>query len=274
MPIAPFIIYTGVAVLCVSSVVFLKNLVGWLLLWEVRFLNAAIQWINDLPHAVVSSINITLPETLLLMAFIIAATTFLLQQHKPALKLALIFLLLLSVSITVERTMHNSQKEFIVFEAGRSPVVGFVHGRNMVVVTDSAFLNNANSRSFVVNEYIMKKGIRNVRFETTAADCFYDEKTGLSRMKNAFFFNNDKIFVIDKHPEYQPETPLECDYLIVRNSYYGTPEEYLAPFRCAKDVIVDGSNSRKMQQQWHVAQDSLTLPVYFLAEQGAWRKGY
>jgi competence protein ComEC len=273
MPFIPFIIYTGVAMLCFSSFAFLKSFFGWLLLWEVRLLNMAIQWINDLPHAVVSSINITLPETLMLMGFIVTAAIFLLQKRKSALIFAVISLLFLCVSVTIERREHNRQKEFIVFEAGRSPVMGFVHGRNMVIVTDSAFLNNANSQSFVVKEYIMRKGIKNVSFETTSTDCFYDEKTGLYRMKNAFFFNDDKIFVVDKYPDYQTN-PLECDYLIVRNSYYGNPEDYLAPFQCAGTVIVDGSNSKNMQQQWYVAQDSLKVQVYFLPEQGAWMKRY
>jgi hypothetical protein len=222
---------------------------------------------------VIPSIKLTLPETLVMLLFIITAAIFFLQKRKPALILALICLLFLCVSVTIERREHSRQKEFIVFEAGRSPVMGFVHGRNMVIVTDSAFLNNTNSQSFVVNEYIMRKGIKNVSFETTSADYFYDEKTGLHRMKNAFFFNDDKIFVVDKHPDYQIN-PLECDCLIVRNSYYGNPEDYLAHFQCAGTVIVDGSNSKNMQQQWHVAQDSLKAQVYFLPEQGAWRKRY
>jgi hypothetical protein len=149
--------------------------------------------------------------------------------------------------------------------------MGFVHGRNMTLVTDSAFLSNTNSQSFVVNEYITRKGIRNVSFNATDDNCFYDEKTGLYCMKNAFFFNNNKIFVVDKHPEGQSETSIECDCLIVRNGYYGTPEDYLAPFQGAAAVIIDGSNSRKMQQQWHTVQNSLVSPVYFLQEQGAFQ---
>ena len=274
MPISPFIIYTGMALLFFSSFAFLKTLFGWLLLWQVRLLNGAMQWINDLPHAVITSVNITMPEMLAMMAFVVAMATFFLRKYNPALIVALMCLLFLSVSITVEKMNHDHQKEFILFEAGRSPVMGFVHGRNMVIVTDTVFGKNTNSQSFVVNEYITKKGIKNVRFETTTDDCFYDPETGLYRNKNAFFFNNDKIFVVDRHPETQPENPLECDYLIVRNSYYGNPETYLAPFQCTGAVIIDDSNAKKMQQQWHAAQDSLTLPVYFLAEQGAWRKGY
>ena len=144
----------------------------------------------------------------------------------------------------------------------------------MVIVTDSVFLNNASSRSFVVNEYITRKGIRNVSYKTAFDDCFYDEKTGLHRMKNAFFFNDDKIFVMDRHPDYQVENPQKCDYLIVRNSYYGNPEDYFAPFHDVGAVIVDGSNSRKMQQQWREAQDSLTVQIHLLPTQGAWKKRY
>ncbi|MCL2042186.1 MAG: ComEC family competence protein [Bacteroidales bacterium] len=274
IPFSTLVIYTGMAVLCFSSVAFLKTAFGWLLLWEVRALNMSIQWINDLPGSVISAINMTLFEAFLLTILIIAAAIFFLQKHKPALTISLICLLLLCINFTIERAEHNHQKEFIVFEAGRSPAMGFVNGRNMVIVTDSAFSNNANSQSFVVNEYITRKGIKNIRFETASNDCFYDEKTGLYRINNAFFFNNDKIFVIAQHPAHPTETPLDCDYLIIRNSYYGEPSDYLSHFQCANTVIVDGSNSKKMQQQWRHAQDSLASPVYFPAEQGAWRKRY
>ncbi|MCL2510781.1 MAG: ComEC family competence protein [Bacteroidales bacterium] len=274
MPVTPFVIYTGMAVMFFSSFATLKYLFGWLLLWEVRFLNNAVQWINELPYSLVVSINITLPETLLLIFTIIATATFVMKKYKPALTIALISILLLSINIVAERITHNNQKELVVFEAGRSPVLGFVHGRNMVIVTDTIFEKNETSRSFVIDEYILRKGIKNVNFETTDNGSFYNNEVGLYRNKNAFFFNNDKIFVVNRHPEHQPETPLECDYLIVRNSYYGTPADYLAPFQCTGTIIVDGSNSRKTQQQWRTANDSLTLPIHFLSEQGAWIKRY
>jgi hypothetical protein len=70
------------------------------------------------------------------------------------------------------------------------------------------------------------------------------------------------------------EAPLECDYLIIRNSYYGSPADYLMPFQCAGIVVIDGSNSKKMQEQWHIARDSLETQVYFLPEQGALVKRY
>ena len=274
IPFSTLVIYTGMAVLCFSSVAFLKTAFGWLLLWEVRSLNMAIQWINDLPYSVMSSINMTLLETLVMLVFIVAASIFLLEKYKPALTISMICLLFLCINFTVERTEHSRQKEFIVFEAGRSPVMGFVNGRNMVIVTDSIFSNNASSQSFIVNEYITRKGIKNIRFETASNDYFHDEKVGLHRINNAFFFNDDKIFVIDQHLAHPTETPLDCDYLIIRNGYYGEPSDYLAHFQRTASVIVDGSNSKKMQQQWHDAQDSLASPVYFLAEQGAWRKRY
>ena len=274
IPLSTLVIYTGMATLVFSSFTFLKSVFGGLLLWEVRILNYAMQWINDLPYSVIPSINLTLPETLTMLIFIVATVIFFLQKYKPALFFALICLLFLTIDISIEMSNHNRQKEFIVFEAGRSPVMGFVYERNMTLVTDSSFVNNINSQSFVVNEYITRKGIRNVSFKTATDDSFYDEKTKLYCIKNAFFFNDDKIFVVDKHPEYQPEYPLECDYLIVRNGYYGNPEDYLTPFQCANTVIIDGSNSKKMQQQWRSAQDSLTTQIYFLPEQGAWVKRY
>jgi len=274
IPLSTMVIYTGMAVLGFSYVTLLKGVFGWLLLWEVRILNMAMQWINDLPCSVVSSINLTLSETLVMMVFIVATTIFFLQKYKPALMLALVCLLFLTVGISIENVEHNRQKEFIVFEAGRSAVMGFVHGRNMLIVTDSIFEKNVSGQSFVINEYITRKGITDFHFETTANDRFFDEKTGLYRINNAFYFNSDKIFVIDKHIQYQPKNPLECDYLIVRNSYYGAPADYLAPFQCNNTIIIDGSNSKKMQQQWHSAQDSLEIPIYLVPKQGAWVKRY
>jgi len=274
VPASTLIIYTGTAMLCISSFVFLKNILGWLLLWEVRLTNLVIEWINNFPFAVISSINITLFEALVMMVFVVAISIFFLDKHKFALKLALVCLLVLFINFTVERTIHNSQKEFIIFEAGRSPVMGFVNGRNMIIVTDSVFLQNATSQSFVVNEYITKKGIKNVSFETLSKDNFYDKKVGIRRIKNAYFFNDDKIFVVDKPVLHQSEAPLECDYLIVRNSYYGNTMDYLSSFQCAGTVIVDGSNSQKMQEQWQLAQDSLDLSVHFLSKQGAMVKRY
>ena len=152
--------------------------------------------------------------------------------------------------------------------------MGFVNGRDMVVVTDSVFAQNASKQSFVVNEYITRRGIKNVHFKTASNDCFYDEKTGLRRLKNAFFFNDDKIFVADKPLEHQAETTLECDCLIIRNSYYGNPADYLTQFQCNATVIIDGSNSKKMQERWRIAQDSIDIPVYFLSDKGAWVKQY
>jgi len=115
IPASTVIIYSGIAVLCLSPFSFLQGIAGWFLFWVVRLVNMAIEWINDFPSAVISSINMTLFETFVITVFIVAASIFLLEKHKSALKLALVCLLVLCIDVTIERAKHSSQKEFIVF---------------------------------------------------------------------------------------------------------------------------------------------------------------
>lgn len=265
IPASSVIIYTGVATLAFSFIPVLKSALGWLLFWEIRLLNIAMEWISELPYAVVTGINITLAELFFVVIFIIAGAAFLLGKNGKTAVVSLCALLAFLVSFTMERYQHENQSEMVVFEGGRSPVVGVTQGRKMFIISDSAFVENKSSRSFVVDDYMIRKGIREVLFIDDLETPFMDEN-GLSLSQNGIWLHGKKIFITEK-PLKAFDGTLSCDYLIVRNGYWGEPEEFYAPFDCKK-ILIDGSNSRAMQQKWLAAK--ATRPdIHILQRDGA-----
>lgn len=270
IPCSSVIIYTGIAMLTFSFVPFLKTAFSWMLFGEIRSLNYLMEWINNLPYTTISGINASLLELCLLVTFIVTGALALLRKSVPSLYAALTSLLLLLVSFTTERYLHHHQTEFVAFASGKSNVLGFVKGRDMLVVTDSAFLQNKNARRFVLDDYVVRKGITTVRFSIDTSNPFYDSATGVSSTGNGFVFMNETIYVTKTSLPARSNS-LKCNYLFVPASYYGALEPLLNSFE-AGSVIVSGSNNVKRMQKWSEAYPP--AKIHFLQQEGALIKKY
>jgi competence protein ComEC len=265
IPSSSLIIYTGVAALIFSFIPFLKEALSWLLFYEIRILNIAMEWIGNLPHAVITGINIALPELFFIFIFLIADAFCLLQKNGKAAIVSLCALFMCMVSFVAERFEHENQSELIFFEGGRSSVIGLTQGREIFIITDSTFMQNENSQSFVINSYITRKGIKKVSF-ISDADHYSNIEKGISVSQKSLLVRGKRIFIIEKPSDVFNE-PLRCDYLVVRNGYYGDPDEWIAPFDCEK-IIIESSNSRAMQEKW-VAAKSAIPKIHILSRNGA-----
>lgn len=266
MPLSTLIIYTGVAMLALSFIPFFKMVFGWMLFYEVRFTNFSMKWINDLPGSVVENINLLSVELLIIYLTVISLIVFLTTKTAKPLYLTLLGILMLSCGLLVKNYQHTHQTEMVAFEAGTSPAIGFTKGRKMVVLTDSALMQNLNQQSFVMNGYQVRKGIREIVF-VAENKSFSDSLSGLFINHHHSFFNNTRFTII--HKREKSATPsFNCDYLFVREGRYGNPEDFLLPYN-SENVIVDGSNTRWMLRNWNQKRDSLSQNIRILPQDGA-----
>lgn len=266
MPFGTLIIYTGTALLLLAFIPLLKTIFGSLLFFEIRFLHFSMEWIKNLPGAVIEEINLLGWEVFVIYVIIISLFVFFNRKTARSIYLALFGVLVFSCGLLFKNHQHQCQKEMVVFEAGKSPAIGFVKGRKMVLLTDSALMNNADRQAMIVQNYKIRKGIRDISFKAVNQD-FSDTTIGLYAHQQHLWFQNIRVAAVHQR---QKKAPLSfrCDYLLVREGRYGMPEDYLYGYHC-NNILVDGSNSRKMIQLWRQKRDFLNQNIRILPQEGA-----
>lgn len=266
MPFSTLIIYSGVAMLLLSFIPFMKTLLGGLLFYEIRILNLSMVWISNLPGAVIENINLLSFEAAIAYIIIIAFVVFCIQKSAKSLYVTLFAILAFLCCLSIKHYQHSNQTEMVAFEAGKSPAIGFVNGEKMVLITDSALMHNPDQQSFIINGYQVRKGIRDITF-VPEKQSYSDSSLGLFIHHQFTWFQNTRLTIIDQRES--SETPtFKSDYLLIREGRYGQPEDYLLSYDC-KNIIVDGSNTRWMLQQWHRQRDSMIRNVQILPQEGA-----
>lgn len=266
MPISTLIIYTGVSLLLLSFIPFIKTILGGLLYYEIHFTNLSLDWINHLPGSVIDNINLSSFELFIVYFIIVCCALYLINRTARPLLLTLCGCLVFSCCLLIKNYQHINQTEMIAFEAGKNPAIGFVDGRKMVLLTDSILMNNPSQQSYILSEYIVKKGIRDMSF-VQQNQTYSDSAMRLYILPQYSWFKNMRFNITNRKRNKTP-IPFQCDYLLIREGYYGNPDDYLPPFNC-KNIIVDGSNTRWMIQQWEQKQDSISPKIQILSQQGA-----
>lgn len=266
MPVSTLIIYTGVAMLLLSFIPFIKTILGWFLYYQIYFLNSSMKWISNLPGAVIENINLLSEEAIILYVAIISFIVYINTKTAKPVIICLIAILAFAISYTFKNYQHNRQTEIVAFEAGKSSVIGFTKGRHLYFFTDSAFASNKNQQSFVTKSYQIRKGIHQTDFIVGDVN-FVDSSVGLYIYDNNLFFNGIKLS-LENQREISSLPQIQTDYLFIRNSFYGSPEELLSLIH-SKNIVVDGSNSKEMIQKWKEIQRSIPEKIYVLPNQGA-----
>lgn len=268
MPVSTLIIYTGVGMLFLSFIPFLKTILGWLFFYEIHFLNLSMKWINNLPGAVIENINLLAYEAIIIYIAIVSFVIFTSTKTAKPVFVCLIATILFAISFTFKNYLHNSQNEITVFDGGKSSVVGFTKGRHLYLWTDSAFASNSSQQSFVTKSYQIRKGIRKTDFIIND-NCFSDSLESLYINHNMLFYNNLRFVFFDQK-EKKALHKFQSDYLFIRSSFYGEPEDFLSKID-SDNIVIDGSNSKKMINKWADIRDSLNENILILPKDGAFR---
>lgn len=268
IPLATIIMQLGVALFIFQSVSFLAEPVAWLLKQALLVLLQFVQWLEALPHALSAGISISIAETYLLYAALLAFSIAFVLHRWRMLTVGLCCLLGLIAWDTYEDFEQEQQQELLVYRLKKHTAIAFIDGREAVVLMDPALLKDENKQRFHLMNHWWDKGLKQID-KRVLTDSVHNDF--LFKEGGHIQFGEKRLLILDK--EYEKQTSdflIELDYLLISGSFKGKLAAVLQVYK-PKKLLLDGSLNYYQNKKRKAECEALGLDYYEVAE-GAWEK--
>jgi competence protein ComEC len=247
--------FLGEILLCALSFIpDVARLVGMLLSHLINFMNSYIEGLDKLSFAVWNYLSINIIQTILLIVFAAAGSYWLMEKKRAYAWIGLScfasFMILRSVSF------HRSsqQKKLIVYNVPKHTAIDVVDGRSYSFIGDTALLYDDFARNFHLQPSRILHRISPVKAD---ADI------------RSFNLNGKQVIIVDENFSFLKVDPKQLLDLVILSK---NPRLYISNLADAftiNQVVMDGSVPPWKAALWKKDCDSLKIPFYNVAENGA-----
>lgn len=267
IPMASFIIYCGAAIFIIPFGK-VSILVAYVLQFLILVMDSGVSFIESLPHAIISAVNLDEGMVYLCFLIIIGLSGFLISKRKGLLFLGLISLLFLSGYRMHKLFVEQHQRAMLVYALNRYTAVDVINGKKHVFIADSSLLADEKTMGYSIKPNWLKKGL--------------DEPQVLV-LQGMSSKNDPGMLQILPSKEFRwaiwtgalPERPmiekLKLDYLILRGRCSFEASHLLSYFEPGM-LIIDGSvppwDSKKLKE------NSVDIKIWDVREKGAFVLDY
>jgi competence protein ComEC len=218
----------------------------------VVLMNYFIKWIASFETFIIK--DIPLSFTLLLSLYFLIFT-WIIWFKKPnfhKISLAITSIVLFQTLLIANHFIEQNKNELIVFNVKRETIIGDRRGKFLTLLTtDSLFKSNFEKQ--MLQSYIVANFIK---------------KTNFKKLTNTYFFNHNKILIIDRLAFYK--SSIKPDIIILRDSPKINMQRLLSYCK-PKIIIADASNYKSYVTAWKKSCLKTNTPFYSTYEKGFYR---
>lgn len=258
VPLSSFILLAEIFLCIISFIPAVAAFVGKIISWLIWLMNSYIERIELLPFSLWDSLQISIPQAILL--FIVAAGWgfWLMKKNKAGLRYGLAALLAFMVLRTLSFVKANNRQQLIIYNVPQKQAMDIIDGRKYLFVGDSDLVTD----DFIRNFHIKPSRILH-RIEPAERSASYHQ------LENLLTYRNKRILLLDRTRQFHKlETKLPVDLLVLSNN----PKLYfneLSKTFSVKQVVFDGSCPAWKVNYWKKDCDSLHIPHHSVVEKGA-----
>lgn len=258
VPLSGIILY-GEILLCVLALFPPVAVVtGKILHGMLRVMNDFIAFIDGMPFAVSDNISVSVVQTGLLYAFIIAVALWLMMKKRPMLLYAILFLIAIALCRVNDLVLTQRQQRLIVYNTPGYSAVDFISGRNCRFAGDKALPADL----FLYGFYLRPSRLLH-RVEVAGS------LESLRAEAPFFYFNNRSVLLLDSLPRLLPPLkPLDVDVVILSKNVNTGISRLQQLFYC-RQYVFDASVPAWKIRQWKNDCDSLHLRRHSVPDDGA-----
>lgn len=258
VPLSSLILLAEIFLCAISLIPAVAALVGEIISWLIWLMNSYIEKIELLPFSLWDSLQISIPQAILL--FIVAAGWgfWLMEKNKAGLRYGLAALLAFMVLRTFSFVKANNRQQLIIYNVPQKQAMDIIDGRKYLFVGDSDLVTD----DFIRNFHIKPSRILH-RIEPAERSASYHQQ------ENLLTYRNKKILLLNKTQQFHKfETKLPVDLLVVSHN----PKLYfneLSKTFSIKQVVFDYSCPSWKIKFWKKDCDSLHIRYHDVSEKGA-----
>jgi competence protein ComEC len=164
IPAAAGILYLGFSLFLFSLWEPTLLFFGFLLKWLISSLNQVVIWIERIPYSVLSGIDISTLESLIIYLIIAGVLVFIIQENRKGLYVSLtLACVFLSLQI-VEVYQQRNQQFITLYNVKGETAIALINGTDVTLLSSSDLWNNEQAMLFHVRHHWWNKGIETERF--------------------------------------------------------------------------------------------------------------
>ncbi len=251
IPLSIVILILGIVLLVVSPFSFLANGLGWFIGILIKILNWIVFKVEELPFSLINNIQMTTFQCWLIMG-ILGALILLIEVRSIR---WLITSLLLAIVFSLTQWFHFyefvDQSHAIVYSVSNHTAIDFIDRGNANFLADSALANDQERIRFHIRPNRLESGVAFINQQDTKS---------ITRNGITFFHWKDKLFGIARAKKVKLPLNGFVDYLII--SQNSLPSLNGNETVRIGQLIVDGSNSRWVAQQWKTWAAQRNIPIH------------
>ncbi|MGB0918068.1 MAG: ComEC/Rec2 family competence protein, partial [Flavobacteriales bacterium] len=164
IPAAAGILYLGFSLFIASLWKPALLFFGFLLKWLIKCLNKVVVWIEQIPNSVLSGIDISTMEALIIYVLIGSVLVFIILEKRQgiyaAISLSILFMLLQVKEVHSQKTQRFTS----IYNVKGETAIALVNGTELTFLASADMLQNEQAILFHVRHHWWNKGIETERF--------------------------------------------------------------------------------------------------------------
>jgi competence protein ComEC len=252
IPFLSVIMALGVFVMLLAAFNYVPQLPAQLLEWSIYVLNQIIGKIASFEQFIIKDIACNESLLLSLYLFIIALILLSKKTEFKTLTFALIALILFQVAYFSSNWTSQNQKEWIVFNNRKKPLIIERVGQHTTVFAEDS-IQKEISKNTMLQSYLVGNFSTVSRFE---------------KPRNLHYFKNKKILIIDQFA--LTIKNVNPDILVLTQSPKLNLERLLQNYK-PEMIVADASNYKMYTKAWKATCRKMKIPFHAVAEKGFYR---
>jgi competence protein ComEC len=248
IPCLSFIMILGIVVMLLAGI----NCTPLFLIkpfeWSIYGMNQIISWIASFRSFVIQDIPF---NSYLLISSYLCILTIIIWFQKPKFKkLVAVIIAFICLQLSYIKTQYESTNgnEWIIFHQKNNSLITERKGEAVLVYTNEPTVKNSNLNAYLTGNFCTLKNT--------------------SKLKNLYFFNNQKILIVDSSGVYPKNS--SPDILLLTQSPRINLDRILKTIH-PKIIIADGSNYKNVQKAWKESCEKQKIPFHATAEKGFYK---
>jgi competence protein ComEC len=259
LPLAAIALYAGVALLVLSFIPVLSKLIGLILFYSLKTMNAIVAYFNDFSFSVIDGISITWYGTLLIYVSLFLIASALTRKLKSQLFIGLTALLLFFLTNSVIMLQSMQQQKIIIYNASKYTAVDVIDKNKFLFYGDTIFKQDAVFRNFHLKPSRIESHAN--REVSTLENCAINN--------NSIFYNGTLLYVADSNSKFLPSAQkIPVDILLLTKKS-PTLTQLTQNFSPAV-VVCNGTNSLWKTAKYKQEAEALHLRFHSTATDGAY----
>jgi len=260
-----WVVLTGVAIMVFSIFPYISQLIGYLLIYQIKIMNYTAKTVEAFPYSTTNQISISSLQLILIYVMIGFFFYAYKEKAKKSFFYGLILLLVITGVYIHDKISCKKQKNITIYAISKSIAINFNQHGKSVLLSDS--IRSKGDKRY---QFSIKNHERKARINSKILNIQEDYEDEIFLKKGDFLFFNEKTlyFLTGNNKLYLSSEILQIDYLYLSRNPRQKPEIVFKIFDCNM-VIIDENNWLNLEKEWIQYCQTHKVNYHSMREKGA-----